>query len=218
MRNITAQPDSATVQRPTVMGKAWMEEDMPSIQAERLTDGIGSSEAAAVMGLDVQCSPLDLWHKKMGLLTQPQVPPEKDDCKVSWEFILEPLVAAVYSKRTGHRIRRVQKTLQHPQCPWMGAAIRWEVASSYVRHLHCVQVPEHELSGWKTGVPEAVRVDAMHLLAVTGGQAVDIAALIGGRTVQIFRIERDEKLIERLTQAESVFWGYVERRQPPLGN
>ena len=38
----------------------------------------------------------------------------------------------------------------------------------------------------------------MHQLAVTGKQAADVAVLIGGQELQVFRIERDEALIEQL--------------------
>ena len=55
----------------------------------------------------------------------------------------------------------------------------------------------------------------MHQLAVTGKQAADVAVLIGGQELQVFRIERDEALIEQLIALEQQFWGYVERDQQP---
>ncbi len=218
MGNAAAQTANAPILRQTVTNKGWLEEEgVLSSQPEQLNNSIGSSEAAAVMGRDPQCSPLDLWHQKMGLLSQPQAVTPEDDCKISWT-VIEPLVAAVYAKRTGQRVCRVNKVYQHVQYPWMGAAIRWEVASDEVRHLHCLQVPHEAVCQWAAGVPEHTRIDAMHMLAVTGAQAVDIAALMGGRSVQIFRIERDETLIERLIEAEARFWGYVERKRPPVNS
>jgi predicted phage-related endonuclease len=46
---------------------------------------------------------------------------------------------------------------------------------------------------WRDGVPEYVQLQVMHQLAVTGKQAADVAVLIGGQELQVFRIERDER-------------------------
>lgn len=175
---------------------------------------IYSSEAAAIMGLDPKRSMLDIWHEKQGLLTQIPTPSDQHG-QCSWQHLLEPLVAAVYGKRTGNRIKRISRTVRHPEYPWLGAAIRWEVQSPEVGLLHCLQVASEDLPMWQGGVPEHVRVDLMHLLAVTGQQAVDLAVLEGGKSVRIHRIQRDEALIERLIEAEARFWGYVERGQVP---
>lgn len=178
--------------------------------------GIYSSEVAAIMGLDPKRSVLDIWHEKQGLLTQVQRPAGQHG-QCSWDLI-EPLVALVYSKRTGNPVKRVSKTVRSSEHPWMGAAIRWEVQSSEVGLLHCLQVALEDLPLWQGGVPEYVKVDLMHLLAVTGQQVVDLAVLAGGRSVQLFRVERDEVLIDRLIEAEARFWGYVERGQAPNPN
>jgi len=55
----------------------------------------------------------------------------------------------------------------------------------------------------------------MHQLAVTGKQAADVAVLLGGQTLEIHRIERDEQMIARLIELERQFWHYVETDTPP---
>ena len=55
----------------------------------------------------------------------------------------------------------------------------------------------------------------MHQLAVTGKQAADVAVLLGGQTLKIHRIERDEQMIARLIELERKFWHYVETDTPP---
>ena len=181
----------------------------------RFERGIYSSEAAAVMGLDPKRGMLDIWHEKQGLLTQIQTPSDRH-VQCSWQHLLEPLVAMVYGKRTGNPVKRVSKTVRHPAYPWMGAAIKWEVQSPEVGLLHCLQATSQCLPLWKDGVPEHIRVDLMHLLAVTGQHVVDLAVLEGGKSVRIHRVQRDEALIERLIADEARFWGYVERGQAPI--
>jgi predicted phage-related endonuclease len=68
---------------------------------------------------------------------------------------------------------------------------------------------------WRDGVPEYVQLQVMHQLAVTGKQAADVAVLMGGQELQVFRIERDAEMIAQLIQLEQQFWGYVERDQEP---
>ena len=190
-------------------------EDRLAANESRFESGIDSSEAAAILGLDPVRTSLDIWHEKRGLLTQPEVPLDQDEGRVSWQFILEPLVAAVYSKRTGNPIKRVSKTMRHPAYPWMGAAVRWEVGLPEVQLLHCLQVHAREMYLWQKGVPEHSFVDLQHLLVVTGQRAVDVVVLEGGKSVRILRVERDGVLIERLIEAEAQFWGYVERGRVP---
>lgn len=55
----------------------------------------------------------------------------------------------------------------------------------------------------------------MHQLAVTGKRAADVAVLLGGQTLEIHRIERDEQMIARLIELERTFWRYVETDTPP---
>ena len=64
-------------------------------------------------------------------------------------------------------------------------------------------------------MPEYVQLQVMHQLAVTGKQAADVAALLGGQTLEIHRIERDEQMIARLIELERKFWRYVETDTPP---
>ncbi|MDH1381336.1 endonuclease, partial [Comamonas aquatica] len=58
----------------------------------------------------------------------------------------------------------------------------------------------------------------MHQLAVTGHRSADVAVLIGGQELRIFRIERDEALIARLIALEQEFWEMVQSGTAPPGD
>ena len=65
-------------------------------------------------------------------------------------------------------------------------------------------------------MPEYVQLQVMHQLAVTGKQAADVAVLIGGQELRVFRIERDDEMIAQLIALEQQFWWYVEQdKEPP---
>ena len=133
-----------------------------------------------------------------------------------WGSLLEPIVAAHYTRRTGNRVRRINAVLQHPEHSWMLANIDLEVMGAPdVQLLECKTAGIHGAWLWRDGVPEYVQLQVQHQLAVTGKQAADVAVLLGGQELQIFRIERDEELIAQLITLERAFWGYVERGQAP---
>ncbi|MFA9439959.1 YqaJ viral recombinase family protein [Uliginosibacterium sp. sgz301328] len=181
--------------------------------------GIGGSDAAASVGLNPYKSPLELWLEKTGRDAQlPKIDPHDETDPTYWGHVLEPFVAAHYTKRTGRRVRKLNAVLQHPDpdLPWMLANIDREVMSCPdVQILECKTAGIQGAKLWRDGVPEYVQLQVQHQLAVTGKQAADVAVLIGGQELEIHRIERDELLIHRLITLEREFWRYVETDTPP---
>jgi putative phage-type endonuclease len=180
--------------------------------------GVGSSDAAAAVGLSPHKSQLQLWMEKTGRAGMlPATETDDDMSPTYWGALLEPIVAAHYTRRTGNRVRRVNAVLQHPQFPWMLANIDREVMGAPdVQILECKTAGIQGAWLWRDGVPEHVQLQVMHQLAVTGKQAADVAVLIGGQELQIYRIERDEAMINQLATLEWLFWDYVEQDlQPP---
>ncbi|HBP5580922.1 YqaJ viral recombinase family protein [Pseudomonas aeruginosa] len=181
--------------------------------------GIGSSDAAAAVGLNPYKSQLELWLEKTGRdAGLPKSDPNDEDSPTYWGNILEPIVANHYARRTGNRVRRINAVLQHPdpKLDWMLANIDREViGASDVQILECKTAGINGARLWKEGVPVYVQLQVMHQLAVTGKQAADVAVLLGGQHLEIHRIERDEELIARLIELERDFWGYVQRDTPP---
>ena len=181
--------------------------------------GIGSSDAAAAVGLNPYKSQLELWLEKTGRDTSlPKLDPQDEDSPAYWGNILEPIVATHYSRRSGHRVRRINAVLQHPdpKLAWMLANIDREVIGApEVQILECKTAGINGARLWKEGVPEYVQLQVMHQLAVTGKQAADVAVLLGGQHLEVHRIERDESMIARLIDLERLFWDYVVSDTPP---
>lgn len=181
--------------------------------------GIGSSDAAAAVGLNPYKSQLELWLEKTG--RQHLLPKEDandEESPMYWGNLLEPIVAAHYTRRTGRRVRRLNAVLQHPdhRLAWMLANIDREVIGCPdVQILECKTAGINGARLWKEGVPEYVQLQVQHQLAVTGKQAADVAVLLGGQKLEIHRIERDDGLIERLIALEQEFWHAVETDTPP---
>lgn len=177
--------------------------------------GIGSSDAATAVGLNPYKSQLELWMEKTGRIT-PTQPNPLEDSPLLWGTVLEPIVAEHYAKRTGRKVRRVNAILQHSEYPWMLANLDREVVGDdEVQVLECKTAGMFGSKLWRDGVPEYVQLQVQHQLAVTGQKAADVAVLLGGQKLQIYRIERDDALIERLIKLEQAFWQRVLTDTPP---
>lgn len=173
--------------------------------------GLGSSDAAAAVGLNPYKSQLELWLEKTGQDTNLAKPdPDDDTSPMYWGTLLEPMVAAAYTKRTGNKVRRINAVLQHPRHAWMLANIDREViGAGDVQILECKTAGLNGAKLWREGVPEYLQLQVQHQLAVTGKRAADVACLVCGNELKVYRIDRDEELIARLVELESEFWDKV---------
>ena len=127
-----------------------------------------ASEAAAAVGIDPHKSQRDRWHDKT-----PQVPhtgeSEEGDSMIAtnarfWRNLLEPLIASVYTKRSGNALRRLNLLACHPKHPWMQARVDWEVLGNPgVDLMRYVNVGVQEAEDWSQGLPMHERVNALHL-------------------------------------------------------
>lgn len=178
-----------------------------------------SQDAAAALGLDPDKSQLELWLEKTGRQTASlEGDPQDDNTPAFWPSVLEPIIAWRYSRNTGRKVRRYSREVSHasPNLPWMVARIEREVLDDGdVQLLVCRAVGASEVHRWQEGVPVAMRLQVMHLLAVTGKHAADVAVLLGGQQWQIHRIDRDEASIAQLIEGERQFWHYMDTDRPP---
>ena len=182
--------------------------------------GIGSSDAAAAVGLNPYQSQLELWMIKTGRDSQlPKVDPNDDTNPMFFGTLLEPIVASLYTRRTGNKVRKINAVLQHPDPDksWMLANIDREVVGAGdVQILECKTCGLFSERFWtQDKPPEHVQLQVQHQLAVTGKAAADVCVLICGQEIRVYRLNRDDDLISRLVELERQFWHYVETDTPP---
>jgi putative phage-type endonuclease len=176
--------------------------------------GIGSSDAAAAIGLSPYKSPLSLWLEK----THRRPPDDLSEKEaVIWGTVLEPVLATVYAQRTGLKVRKVNAVLQDPDYPYMLANLDREVLG----HPDGTGVLEIKTASyfsaphWEDGIPVAYQCQVLHQLAVTGHAWADVAILIGGQDFRIYRIQRDDDKIADLVRLISDFWQHITNDTQP---
>ena len=180
--------------------------------------GIGSSDAAAACGIHPYLSMLELWMIKTGRMESSIDESLEGYSPLYWGNTLEPMVAKYYQEHTGNKVRRVNAILQHPDPDnhFMLANLDYAITSSdEAQILECKTTGEHGAKLWKHGVPLYVTCQVQHQLAVTGKQAAHICVLLCGHEAKIYKVERDERLIESVIEHERLFWQYVQTDTPP---
>jgi putative phage-type endonuclease len=174
--------------------------------------GIGSSDAAAAVGLDPYRSPFALWAEKRGEYT-PSEPGEA----AAWGTRLEPVVAAAWAEETGRRVRRRRAILLHPEFDFALCDLDfYSPGPDGPEIVECKTTGAHNAEDWADGaMPLRVRLQVLHQLAVTGYARAHVAALLGGQRLVVRTVEQDPGAQEDLMRGEAAFWALVEGGTPP---
>lgn len=173
--------------------------------------GIGSSDGAAVLGLDPWSSPLQVYLDKRGLLPEREQSPA-----MRWGTALEPLVAEWFEEETGRKVRRRLAILRHPERAHVIADLDRLVVGEGVP-LEIKTTSAWSRDEWEDGdIPLRVVVQLQHQLAVTGAAYGYWAVLIGGNDARWGRLERDDALIAQMLDRYAAFWSqHVESGVEP---
>lgn len=184
--------------------------------------GIGGSDAAAILGLDPWRSPMAVWLDKTGRL-----PLEREETEWQrWGHRLEQAVAAEFCYRTGLVVGVEQAQAQHPELPWMRATLDGLVYESPqpdgAHRRDALGLLEIKTASWRSPVswrdgrvPDHVAVQVQHNLEVAQLDHAWLAVLLDGQELRIHELERDPDTVAALVEAEREFWQRVESGNPP---
>ena len=177
---------------------------------EARRQGIGGSDASAILGLNPWQSAYTTWLSKLGRL------PDKEDTEATRQGRdLEDYVSRRFMEQTGKKVQRCNYMIRNNDYPWALANIDRRVIGENAG-LECKTTSTLDLKQFR-GVefPEKYYVQCVHYLAVTGAQRWYLAVLVLGKEFHVYTLERNEDEIEALMGAEEAFWQKVTRNQPP---
>lgn len=188
--------------------------DMPKAEWLLLRrNGIGGSDAAAIMGLSPWRTAMDVWLEKTGEFTRDDEHDEENE-KMYWGTVLEAVVAKEFTRRTGLKTRRMNVMIQSRKHPFMLANVDRLVVGQPAG-LECKTTGLYNLDDWRIGIPEYYYPQVQHYMAVTGYDTWYVAVLIGGQEYKHYEVPRDDGFIRELVAAESDFWRRVTEKIPP---
>ena len=177
--------------------------------------GVGASEAAAVLGLPAFLSPLDIWLDKVEGVERP------DTADLRRGRVLESAVAQLYEAETGAalsecgtiRCARSSVLLATPD-----RMARTDALGEYPLELKTVRgAMRHRYGESGTDeVPPQYLVQVAVQMACTGCEVAELAALIGGEELRIYKFTRDIELAAGIIEGVERWWrDYVVTRTPP---
>jgi putative phage-type endonuclease len=177
---------------------------------ERRRTGIGASDAAAALGVSIWQSPYGLWLEKLG---QGEIREETEPMK--WGRLLEPIIAAEYSRRTGWTIEYSPPMMRHQVHAFMIAHLDGRVDANRILEIKTAR----DGRGWgeagTDAVPLSYLTQAHHAMYVSGATVCDVATLIAGNDFRIYEVHKDDDIARQIVEREAEFWRHVERREPP---
>lgn len=182
---------------------------------EARRQGLGGSDAAAVLGLSPFTSPLQLFAEKLGL-----VEPEPESERMYWGRILEPAIADRYAEETKRTLAPAAPyTLSIGERDWMRATLDRVITAADGKDvpaaLEIKSTSAFRADDWLEEPPVHVQIQGQHQLLVTGHAWVSFAVLIGGQTFRYCDVPRNDKFIAVLRDRLAEFWRRLELKDPP---
>lgn len=193
-------------------------------------NGIGGSDASAVVGMNPYKSNIDLFEEKIGR----RIPEDISDkpCVIYGKMAEDPIRELFRLDYPEYQVDHHEfRILQSIQYPFMQASLDGELTDPSgrrgileIKTTNILQSMQREK--WNDRIPDNYYIQVLHYLLVTGYEFVVLRAHLvseWGRdkrtTVKHYFIEREEVRddLDMLLEEEKKFWAYVESgRKPPL--
>lgn len=184
----------------------------PAQLAERRTF-LGGTDMAALVGVSRWATPLDVYLEKVE--TGPVVERRKTSL-MDMGTMLEPVIASAFTRATGIRLTRVNRTIRHPQAPWLGGHLdRW--APGLVVETKYVHMRKDDWGAQGTTlVPPAYHIQLQHYLAITGRAHGYLAVLFGDGDFRWYALPADRETADLMWELGYTFWHqHVLPQVPP---
>lgn len=165
---------------------------------------IGSTDAAAILGLSRWKTLLEVWAEKTKSVKVENV----ESIPMMVGKALESTVIALFEKETGIKIKSTNKRIYHPKYSFMSAQLDAliEGESAFLEAKTCTIRKAKEWEG-DDEIPTEYIIQCMHDLAcVPEFTHCYIGVLIGNEDFKWRKIMRDEKMIVEMEKRESDFW------------
>lgn len=170
--------------------------------------GIGGSDAPAILKQSPWASPWSVWAEKRGILNSRN----QGSQRLLIGQLMEPVIAQLFEIETGMETEHPgQFRIFQGEEPYQRATLD-RVTSKIPVELKTENYPHK----WKDGPPLYYQIQAQHQMAVVESERVYLAVFFGPNfQFNIFEVERNERFIKRMNMAESEFWGAVLLDDPP---
>jgi len=186
--------------------------------------GIGGSDAGAILGLNQYKTNVDLWKEKTSEEPSEQITNDA----IEFGSKSEEHIRAIYSLKNKVEVIKLEGTLISIKNPFMAINLDGYIPSDNgLIEIKTSSIKNYQmLLKWKDQVPDNYFTQCLHALAVTEADYIVLIALLyldfreGDTVAEIreYRINRSEveDQIEYLIKSEDKFWKQVQNKEMPL--
>ncbi len=199
---------------------------------EARKEGLGASDASALLGISPWKTNVQLWEEKTGLVVPEDI---GDKPQVKYGNDAEPLLREFFA--LDHPEYGLSftpfKIIRHEQHPFITCTPDGELLETGTNRRGGLEIKTTEIlssagwARWKERIPDEYYAQVCHQMLATGWEFVELLAQIKYTTaagedrkeVRHYKIERADSLedIALVEQAAVHFWPFVlERRRPAL--
>ena len=161
----------------------------------------GASEAAAVCGLGHYQTPLHVYLRKRG-----EIPDVEETDAMRMGKLLEPIVLTEYERRMQYSLKAEPQMLLHAKHPHVGATLdswviplsgkHWTVDAKTTSFRRAEEFGED----FTDEIPDDYLLQLQQQMLVAGVDFADLAVLLDGRTLRIYRVEANDDLQELIIE------------------
>lgn len=191
----------------------------------RASQGIGGSEAAAIVGLSPWMSATELWQIKTGIKSRKNFSNEAIEKGIAFEPVLRELFKA---KHPEYDIEYHQfDLLYQSERPWLFATLDGEIRDNERQRQGVLEIKTATPQGkagwakWDNAIPSGYYCQILHEMLATGYDFVKLFACLfnfeGDMTIREYHFEREKMAddMDWLLEKETAFWQKVQTRQQP---
>jgi putative phage-type endonuclease len=174
-------------------------------------DGIGGSEAGAIMGSSPYMDVMELYQRKLGL-----IPEITANAAMTRGHLLEPVARVEFELETGLSMK--PGCYMHPEHSWMRASLDGISADGrYILEIKAPGLTTHReaLAG---KIKPYYFTQMQHCMGVTGAEMCYYCSytdLPDVEPLKIIEVPRDDAYIERMIDRERDFWQHILTRTEP---
>jgi len=174
---------------------------------------IGASEAAAACGLSPYATPLDIYLRKRGEIAEVE-----DNDAMRLGRLLEPVVLSEYARRIDVAVIPNARLFISPTHQFIGATPDG-FRDDDGRPIDAKTTTHWTAKSWgepgTDDIPADYVCQAQQQMFVVGAAVQDVAVLIDGRTLRIYTVHRNDRLIDGMLAKESELWERIVAGEPP---
>jgi|TARA_Y100000310_G_C20626860_1_gene786414 putative phage-type endonuclease len=176
---------------------------------------IGSSDAAAVAGVDKYRTAADVYYEKTGQVEEKEL---KNDA-IEVGTICEGAVLDWFEKDTGLKVKRNLSVVHANKIMTANLDAATEDGQVVEAKTTGVTMPLNKEEWGEVGtdeVPERIIIQCQHQMAVFAAAIAWVPVLMGGVGFRLYQVKRNDDLIKDLEEMEVSFWNdHVLKKVPP---